>query len=121
MVMWEAFGPGWKLVPSVNARGGWQVGYARGKRQKSGAYIATLAQVQRLRSWEKAKVTIVRVGPGRTPLDDDNLVGSAKHVRDGIALALGRDDGDTKAYKWIVKQEQGPAFGIRVTIEVTIP
>lgn len=43
------------------------------------------------------RVLIVRCG--RRLLDDDNLAASFKHVRDGIALELGIDDGDP-AIEW---------------------
>lgn len=59
-------------------------------------------------------VTITRLGPRK--LDSDNLAISAKAIRDGIAQALGIDDGDETAVRWDYAQERG-AYGVRVRIE----
>ena len=60
-------------------------------------------------------VRIVRVG-GR-PLDDDNLAGGCKELRDAIAAALGRR-GDSKAdgLHWEYRQEPGTEPGTRIEI-----
>jgi len=42
------------------------------------------------RSVPPTTVHFARIGPGR--LDDDNLIASFKHVRDGVAKALGVND-----------------------------
>lgn len=57
-------------------------------------------------------VTITRHGPRK--LDDDNLQGACKAVRDGIADSVGVDDG-SDIYTWVYKQEHGP---YAVTVEV---
>mgnify|MGYP001586779957 CR=1 FL=1 len=60
-------------------------------------------------------VDLVRVGPRR--LDDDNLAGALKHIRDGVAAALGVDDGDTARVTWRYGQRQDrQAVGVEVTI-----
>ena len=48
-------------------------------------------------------VTITRVAP--RALDSDNAVGSAKHVRDGVADYLGIDD-RRPDIEWVVKQDR---------------
>ena len=48
-------------------------------------------------------VTLTRVAPRK--LDDDNLAGSLKATRDGIASALGVDDGDSRV-EWKYAQER---------------
>lgn len=58
-------------------------------------------------------VTITRIGPKR--LDDDNLEGACKYVRDEIARMIGEDDG-SPAYTWIYKQRIGK-YGVDVTVE----
>lgn len=60
-------------------------------------------------------VKITRIGPRE--LDDDNLAISAKHVRDGLADALGLDDGDSRL-KWGYAQEKRRTYGVRIEIEV---
>jgi len=67
------------------------------------------------------RITLVRIGPRR--LDDDNLAGALKHVRDGIADSLEIDDGDETQAVWSVVQENGPAgqYSIYVRIEACTP
>ena len=49
-------------------------------------------------------VTLTRIAPRQ--LDDDNLAGGFKSVRDGIADWLGVDDRDPRV-KWRYEQERG--------------
>jgi hypothetical protein len=69
---------------------------AAGNRRKVHAYriVAALEQAHKhlgaVLGSRPSKTTIVRVSSGR--LDDDNLIGACKGVRDGIAEALGFDD-----------------------------
>jgi hypothetical protein len=50
-------------------------------------------------------VRIIRVSAGK--LDDDNVIGCAKWLRDGIAEALGIDDGG-RFVQWRYGQLRGP-------------
>ncbi len=62
----------------------------------------------------KLRVTIVR-GCGAIPLDDDNLVGGAKPLRDAIAAELlGRDDAERNGIEWVYRQEKGAATRIEI-------
>jgi len=65
-----------------------------------------------------ATVTLTRVYAGRgKPLDNhDNLASSMKPHVDGIANALGLDDGDARL-TWLYEQLRGPAPCVRVRIE----
>jgi hypothetical protein len=58
-------------------------------------------------------VTITRIGPRK--LDDDNLAGSGKHVRDAVASCFDRDDADT-FFAWQYEQQKGD-YGVRIRIE----
>lgn len=58
-------------------------------------------------------VTITRVGPRK--LDDDNLSGACKYVRDQIATAIGVDDG-SDLYTWRYEQRIGK---YAVEVEIT--
>ena len=64
-------------------------------------------------------ITLTRIGP-RT-LDDDNLAGGFKHVRDGVADWLGIDDGD-KRLTWRYEQRKGAPkeYAAEVRIESSI-
>lgn len=60
-------------------------------------------------------VTLTRYGP--QVLDDDGLAASLKHYRDGVALALGIDDGETARLRFKNVQEQAKFHGLRIHIE----
>lgn len=57
-------------------------------------------------------VTITRSGPRK--LDDDNLAGACKYVRDQIAEVLGVDDG-SPLFTWRYEQQIGK-YGVDVEI-----
>jgi hypothetical protein len=57
-------------------------------------------------------VTLTRISPASRPLDDDNLRGALKNVRDAVAKWIGIDDGDD-AVRYAYAQERGP-WGVRV-------
>ena len=59
------------------------------------------------------RIELTRLAPRR--LDSDNLAGSCKHIRDGIADWFGVDDGDAR-YQWAYAQEKSKEYGVRVTI-----
>ena len=59
-------------------------------------------------------VTLTRIGPRR--MDDDNVAGGFKSVRDQIAKDLRVDDGDTDLIGFVCTQQRGP-YGVRITIE----
>lgn len=58
-------------------------------------------------------VTITRVGSKK--LDDDNLQGACKYVRDQIASEVGLDDG-SDFYTWIYRQRKGD-YSVEIEIE----
>lgn len=58
-------------------------------------------------------VTITRISPGNG-IDDDNLAGSAKAVRDRIAAWLGVDDGDGRVH-YRYAQRRGP-WGVEISM-----
>jgi hypothetical protein len=60
------------------------------------------------------RIAFMRWGP--RALDDDNLRASLKAIRDGVADALGIDDGDPRI-TWEYAQERRKAYGVRIRIE----
>jgi len=62
-------------------------------------------------------VTMTRVSPGTVPMDDDNLSGALKAVRDAVATWLGIDDRDPRV-RWAYEQRRGP-WAVEVRWEVT--
>ena len=91
----------------------WRVRQQRAKTQRRAAGMLCLA----FRPFElPLTVTITRVAP--RALDDDNLASSQKHVRDGIADALGIDDRDPRV-SWRYAQRRGDPkkYFVEVIIE----
>jgi hypothetical protein len=72
-------------------------------------------------------ITLCRVSPRQ--LDDDNIRGALKHVRDGIADALFKHDQGNGRRRWAndnrpcltwqYAQEKGPHHAVRITLEPT--
>lgn len=58
-------------------------------------------------------VQLTRIGP-RT-MDDDNVQGALKHVRDEVAARLGVDDGDESKVSWQYGQLKGP-YAVRIEV-----
>ena len=61
-------------------------------------------------------ITLTRISPRK--LDTDNLARSMKAVRDGIADALGIDDGDDRL-EWRYAQRKGRAKEYSVDVEIS--
>ena len=94
--------------PGLNARMHWSKRYRIGKQHKK---IALLLPKMSL----PLVVTITRIAPARyRRMDEDNLSGACKQVRDGIAERMGVDDGDPR-WTWRYQQEAGD-WGIRIDV-----
>lgn len=100
------------LVSEANTREPWAVRHARRtfQRRHVGAALASLGPCPLALP---LAVTITRSGP--RALDTDNLQGSAKAVRDELALWLGVDDGPSAPVSWHVAQVRGP-YGCRLEL-----
>lgn len=61
------------------------------------------------------RITMTRLGV--RALDTDNLAGALKGVQDGIAKALGVDDGDPRL-EWVYRQEKGSKRSFGVVVEI---
>lgn len=94
----------------------WRYRWKRGKAQKTAVEWAMLVMVQqfKLELAPPYHIHLTRLAPGK--LDSDNLTGSAKHVRDGIARFLAVDDGDEKMVVWSYSQERAKDYGLRIEI-----
>jgi hypothetical protein len=105
--------PGIRLTSLTNAREHWSKRAARAKTQRGRARLyAQVAGVHLVGL--PLVITIIRRGPGT--LDDDNAVTSAKHVRDGIADALGIDD-RSPLVTWVVQQERARQWSVKVDVK----
>lgn len=98
-----------RIQPVANLREHWG---ARARRAKAHRKAAMAVPRHPL----PCVVTLTRVGP--KPLDDDNLTGGFKALRDGIADRLGVDDADPRV-TWRYDQVRGKAkeYAARVRIE----
>lgn len=108
---------GMKLVSLANARVHWRESSKLAKEQRVFARRAVIGYLN-FHGWrtlphDQFRIGIIRLGP--RALDSDNLAISAKHVRDGIADAIGIDDGSPRI-EWIYQQGKGP-YGVAISIE----
>lgn len=107
----------WKArLVSPNVREGWKARARRTRAQRTEAALrlhnAILAG--KLPAGPPWTVRIVRLGHRR--MDGDNLIAACKATRDGIAQALGLDDGDPRIV-WHYDQQLVGEHGLRVLIE----
>lgn len=103
-----------RLVSEANAHAHWRLRQRRAKVQRTATALALRGAVRAIVL--PVVVTITRIAP--RALDDDNLSGAAKHVRDGIADALGIDDRDP-CVTWKIEQARGGKgeYAVRIQIE----
>lgn len=98
-----------KTVPGLNARELWQARSGRVKRERK-------ATAKALHSRPKppipCSVLLIRVAPSGG-VDDDNLSGSLKGVRDEVAAWLGIDDRHQTRVRYRYAQITGP-WGVRI-------
>lgn len=59
-------------------------------------------------------IELTRLAPRK--LDSDNLAGACKSIRDGVADALGIDDG-SELVTWTYGQEKAKNYAVRVTVK----
>jgi len=91
-------------VPTLNKllRAHWRVRHAVTRRQRQ-AVTAVLGQVSSAPPKGALRIVLTRCGTSAKPLDGDNLQGSLKGVRDGVAQWLSRDDADP-SLTWVYAQ-----------------
>ncbi len=108
--------PGLRLVSLANQREHWRVRAKRAKAHRSAGLLVVRAALRGKAPVFPLTVIITRIAP--RALDDDNLTGSAKSLRDGVADALGIDDRDPRV-KWAVAQRRGKSREYGAEIELT--
>lgn len=91
-----------RLVAEVNDRRGWAARARRAKAQREAVRAALSGH--RVPAGPRWTVTITRESPGLP--DDDNVTGSAKHVRDAIGAWLGTGDAPTAPVRWVTQHAQ---------------
>lgn len=97
-----------KTVNGQNAREHWQQRRRRVKLERDAtAFVVKPFPVPCI-------VRLIRISPGT--LDDDNLAGALKSVRDEVAKICGVDDKPSGPITWVYAQERckPKQFGVRV-------
>lgn len=103
-----------RLPSLLNTRMHWRALSSLKKKQKTATALCIKKAQESARIPKMPLlITITRVGPMK--LDDDNLSGSAKYVRDEIARVVGVDDG-SDLYTWRYEQRIGK---YAVEVEIT--
>lgn len=109
---------GLRLGTGQNVREHWRAADRRKKREKEAVWIYLRSKFGLTAPPLPLMVTITRVSPGSTPLDDDNTSSAAKYVRDEIARWVGKDDGDP-GFTWRCAQARGP-WGVVIEVERSV-
>lgn len=107
-----------RTYSEANRREHWAARMTRVRNQRALAYIY-VQDNDPLRAWSlngRIEISLVRVAS--RALDSDNLASALKAVRDGVADALGRNDGDP-CITWNYSQEKGKRGEYAVRIEIT--
>jgi hypothetical protein len=99
-----------KAVSENNRRGHWRIHHQRHKEQRGIGRIWAGSLTVKF----PLRVTFTRLAP--RPLDDDNNVGSMKHIRDGLADGFGVND-RSKEYTFVYQQERAKEYGVRIEVE----
>lgn len=112
-----------RTVSEANRHEHWRARQKRAKGQRTVAELVVRAQGRIVTKGfglfftdiivKPLTVTITRLSPRQ--LDSDNLASSQKHVRDGVADALGIDDRDPRV-TWLYAQEKAKTYGVRIEI-----
>jgi hypothetical protein len=98
-----------RTAPGLNAREPWQ---ARSRRVKKERSTTKLLLSQYSRPAVPCSVLLTRIAPSNG-LDDDNLAGALKGVRDQVAEWLGVDDRKSLQVRYRYAQKRGP-WGVAI-------
>jgi hypothetical protein len=104
-----------RTYSEANLREHWAIKSRRTKANKQAAYMVCLSKRVKYKIKFPVHVVLVRLASRR--LDSDNLANSFKAVQDGIADALGVDDGDESKVTWEYRQEKSPRGKYAVRVE----
>jgi hypothetical protein len=111
--------PGMRLGAALNARVHWSKRAARAKKER--AVVATVLRCHRRPTLEPTcpptMCTLARIAP--RALDDDNLQGAFKAVRDEVAAFFGVDDGPRGPIAWRYEQRREAPKQYAVEIRLT--
>lgn len=112
IIAWKFSLPIRTVSPNQKRREHWATQARRAKSERAAFFLLT----PRVGIGAGLIVRLTRFG--KRLLDDDNLAGSFKAIRDGIADRLGVKDNDPRI-KWTYAQEIHKQYSVRVVIEPT--
>ena len=101
--------PGLRTERGLNTREHWAARASRVRNEKEAvAWVLAAKHKPAL----PCVVTLTRLAPS-SGLDDDNLAGALKSVRDAVAAWLGVDDRDRATVRYQYEQQRAP-WGVRI-------
>jgi len=105
-----------RTVSAMNTREHWAKRARRVKEQRNTTALVVAGHIAHAKGTLPGRlvVTLTRIGI-RQGLDGDNLQASMKAIRDGVADALGIDDGSDRI-EWRYAQRRGAAWGVEISI-----
>lgn len=98
-----------RTAPGLNVREHWR---ARAGRVKKERHATELLLLGRPKPPIPCSVRLTRIAPSNG-LDDDNLAGALKGVRDEVAKWLGVDDRNRVQVRYVYDQKRGP-WGVEI-------
>ena len=99
---------------SPNARTHWRAKAPIARAYKEACWALTLEAKLAVPDSQKIALWLDFYPPNRRARDDDNMIASFKHGRDGVALALGIDDKRFRCFPF-VRDEIGGYIKLRIT------
>lgn len=99
-----------RLGSGLNDRGHWRVKASKVKAEREA--VGWALRAVRVRPQPPLVVTLTRIAPSNG-LDDDNLRGALKAVRDEVASWLGVDDKRADLVLYSYRQKRGP-WGVEI-------
>ncbi len=104
------------LPSRSNERVHWSKRSRLSRLQRQGAYLETRAAMP-IKDPMKLPVTVTMTRVSVRRIDDDNLAGAFKSIRDGIADAFGVDDSPSGPITWRYARRGGASACAEITIE----
>lgn len=105
-----------RTISMANVREHWAVRAKRNKAHRAAVAAQFVWCPETLRE-TPFPLTVTLTRYGKRLLDDDNLAGSFKAIRDEVATQLGRDDNPTSGISWVYRQHKAKDYWINIEVE----
>ena len=108
-----------RVYSNANLREHWAVRATRARQQHRVVAVEMQATCPSSVRSHQGRLAIHLCRVGKRMMDDDNLAGGFKAIRDKVAAQLGRDDGPNSGITWVYSQRSGNGeYAAEITIEV---